>query len=57
MDIVSDAGTVRRRIVRTQDIDLSTPPERRLAGDLDQMRRAEGGLAARPSGSAPATLK
>ncbi len=53
MDIVSDAGTVRRRIVRAQDIDLSTPPERRLAGDLDQMRRAEGGLAGAPERVGP----
>ena len=39
MDVVADAGAVRRRIVGAEDVDLGPLAERRFAGDLDQMGR------------------
>ena len=57
MNVVADAGAVGRRIIAAEDVDLRAKPERRLDGDLDQMRRAVVDCPMRPCGSAPATLK
>ena len=45
VDVVADAGAVRRRIVGAVDVDLGPLAERRFAGDLDQMRRRRRRLA------------
>jgi hypothetical protein len=44
VNIVPDAGTVRRRIVGAEHVDLRAPSERRLDRDLDEMGRPPGGL-------------
>src|SRR5690606_9221314 len=42
MDIVANAGSIRCRVIRAVDIHARTMAERRLAGDLDQVRGAFG---------------
>src|SRR5450759_3835429 len=44
MDVVADAGAVRRRIVGAEHVDLGPLAERRFAGDLDQMGRCRARL-------------
>ena len=57
VDVVADAGAVRRRIVGAENLQLRAQTERRLDGDLDQMRGILARLPAAAAGSAPATLK
>jgi hypothetical protein len=45
VDVVADAGAVRRRIVGAEHVDAFAPAERGLDRDLDQMRRARRRLA------------
>src|SRR5690606_33118007 len=40
MDVVAQAGAVRRRIIRAEDIEMRALAERRLRRDLDEMRGA-----------------
>ena len=35
MDVIANASTVRRRIIRGIGVELGAQPERRLDGDLD----------------------
>ena len=44
VDVIADAGAVRRRIVGAEHVDLGAPAERGLDRDLDEMRRARGRL-------------
>ena len=39
VNVVADAGAVRRRIVGAEDVDLGALAEHRFARDLDQMGR------------------
>src|SRR5579862_3144181 len=38
VDVIADAGSVGRRIIRAEDLELGAASERGFAGDLDQMR-------------------
>ena len=53
VDVVADAGAVRRRIVGAEDRDVRPLAHRRLAGDLDEQRRIRGGLADAAAGVGP----
>jgi hypothetical protein len=57
VDVVPQARTVPRVVILAEHRDLPPLAERGLAGDLDEVGGAGGALAARPAGSAPATLK
>ena len=48
VDIVADAGAVRRRIVGAEHFEIRPLAERRFARDLDEMRGARRRLAAPP---------
>ena len=45
VDVVADAGAVRRRIVGAEHLHVRPLAERRLAGDLDEMRGVRRRLA------------
>src|SRR4051812_38946996 len=45
MDVVAHTGAVLRRVVGAEDVHLLAPAERGFDRNLDQMRRAPGGLA------------
>jgi hypothetical protein len=53
VNVIPDAGAVRRWIVGAEDPKSRSQPERGLDRDLDQVVDRP----VRPSGSAPATLK
>ena len=57
VNIVANAGAVRRRIVVAEDVELCAQAKRCFDRDLDQVRRRPPDCPARQSGSAPATLK
>jgi hypothetical protein len=56
MDVVADAGAVRRRVVCRKPL-AGAQPESCLDRDLDQMLAPLLDCPVRPRGSAPATLK
>ena len=48
VNVIANAGTIRRRVISAIDLELGAKPEHRLDGDLDQV----GCLLTRLSGTA-----